>query len=72
MIPKFKELNLLNGYRELLPPKLFQEEYNPPKTDGSGFMRKELQEATKLLQDAGWEFQEGVAERIFNHGFHKT
>ena len=58
-VPSGKELNLLNGYRELLPQKLFKEEYNPPKTDGSGFMRKELQEATKLLQDAGWELQEG-------------
>ena len=58
-VPSGMELNLLNGYRELLPQKLFKEEYNPPKTDGSGFMRKELQEATKLLQDAGWELQEG-------------
>ena len=58
-IPSEGELDLLNDYRELLPQKLFQEEYNPPKTDGSGFMRKELQEATKLLQDAGWELQEG-------------
>ena len=58
-VPSGGELNLLNDYRELLPQKLFQEEYNPPKTDGSGFMRKELQEATKLLQDAGWELQEG-------------
>ena len=58
-VPSGKELDLLNDYRELLPQKLFQEEYNPPKTDGSGFMRKELQEATKLLQDAGWELQEG-------------
>ena len=58
-VPSGKELDLLNNYRELLPQKLFQEEYNPPKTDGSGFMRKELQEATKLLQDAGWELQEG-------------
>jgi len=58
-VPLGGELDLLNDYRELLPQKLFQEEYNPPKTDGSGFMRKELQEATKLLQDAGWELQEG-------------
>ena len=58
-VPSGRELDLLNDYRELLPQKLFQEEYNPPKTDGSGFMRKELQEATKLLQDAGWELQEG-------------
>ena len=58
-VPSGGGLDLLNDYRELLPQKLFQEEYNPPKTDGSGFMRKELQEATKLLQDAGWELQEG-------------
>ena len=58
-VPSGGELDLLNDYKELLPQKLFQEEYNPPKTDGSGFMRKELQEATKLLQDAGWELQEG-------------
>ena len=58
-VPSGGELDLLNDYRELLPQKLFQEEYNPPKTDGSGFMRKELQEATKLLQDAGWKLQEG-------------
>ena len=58
-VPSGRELDLLNDYRELLPQKLFQEEYNPPKTDGSGFMRKELQEATKLLQDVGWELQEG-------------
>ena len=58
-VPSGRELDLLNDYKELLPQKLFQEEYNPPKTDGSGFMRKELQEATKLLQDAGWELQEG-------------
>ena len=58
-VPLGGELDLLNDYRELLPQKLFQEEYNPPKTDGSGFMRKELQEATKLLQEAGWELQEG-------------
>ena len=58
-VPSGKELDLLNSYIELLPQKLFQEEYNPPKTDGSGFMRKELQDATKLLQDAGWELKEG-------------
>ena len=58
-VPSGGELDLLNDFRELLPQKLFQEEYNPPKTDGSGFMRKELQKATKLLQDAGWELQEG-------------
>ena len=58
-VPSGGGLDLLNDYKELLPQKLFQEEYNPPKTDGSGFMRKELQEATKLLQDAGWELQEG-------------
>ena len=39
-VPSGMELNLLNGYRELLPQKLFKKEYNPPKTDGSGLCEK--------------------------------
>ena len=33
-----------------LPKEIFNEEYSNPKTDGSGFIRNELQEATKLLK----------------------
>ena len=62
-IPEGKELELLKEFADindqLLPQELFLVEYNPPKTDGSGFIRKELSKATALLKDAGWEINDG-------------
>ena len=57
-LPKGKELNWLRGYMELLPGEIFTKEFSPSKTDGSGFIRKELQKATRLLEQAGWNLQE--------------
>jgi len=58
-----KELDLFqsfgDNYEEFLPPEVYLEEYNPPKTDGLGFIRKELSKATTLLKNAGWELKEG-------------
>jgi len=54
-LPSQKELELLNPYIDILPKEIFTEIYNPPKTDGSGFMRKELQKAASLLKISGWE-----------------
>ena len=39
---------------DVLPRAIFKQEYNPPKTDGSGFIRTQLKEASKLLQESGW------------------
>ena len=58
-LPSGKELELLAPYMDVLPKKVFSEIYNPPQTDGSGFMRKELQKATSLLQSAGWQLVDG-------------
>ena len=58
-LPGETELKLLNEYRDVLPPEVFNKEFNPPKTDGSGFIRKELSKATSLLKEAGWELNEG-------------
>ena len=58
-LPSVEELELLNEYKNNLPKELFQEEYNPPKTDGSGFIRNELSQATQLLKESGWELKEG-------------
>ena len=58
-LPADKELELLSPYMDVLPKEIFNEIYNPPKTDGSGFMRKELQEAVLLLKSAGWELING-------------
>ena len=58
-LPLKEELNYLNPYFDLLPKELFTEEYTNPVTDGSGYMRMQLQEASKLLEESGWELVNG-------------
>ena len=62
-IPGGKEFDLLQSFgtinQEFLPPEVYSMEFNPPKTDGSGFMRKELSKATSLLNESGWELKNG-------------
>ena len=58
-LPSKEELAYLNPYIDLLPKEIFNTEYTNPKTDGSGFIRSELQEATKLIKDAGWKLNDG-------------
>ncbi len=57
-IPKINELKYISQFRESLPAEFFINEFILPKTDGSGFIRKELKIATLLLQKAGWELKE--------------
>ena len=61
-LPSQAELAYLNPYIDQLPKEIFNEEYSNPKTDGSGFIRNELQEATKLLQEAGWKLRDSKLE----------
>ena len=42
-----------------MPKEVFIEIYNPSKTDGSGYIRKNLQIATRLLSSAGWKIVDG-------------
>ncbi len=58
-LPSKKELNYLNPYFDVLPKEIFTEEYTNPVTDGSGYMRMQLQEASKLLEESGWELVDG-------------
>ena len=58
-LPSGKELDLLHSYMDQLPQKMFTTEFNVPETDGSGFIRKELQKATELLKQSGWILKEG-------------
>ena len=68
-LPSQAELAYLNPYIDQLPKELFNEEYSNPKTDGSGFIRNELQEATKLLQEAGWKLRDGKLENTNGEPF---
>ncbi len=58
-LPSKEELNHLNPYFDVLPKEIFTEVYTNPVTDGSGYMRMQLQEASKLLEESGWELVDG-------------
>lgn len=58
-LPSPEELKILEPFRDQLPRRLFNEEYQPPATDGSGRIRSNLRVAVKLLKEAGWSIQNG-------------
>ncbi|HWU00966.1 MAG TPA: ABC transporter substrate-binding protein, partial [Terriglobales bacterium] len=57
------ELKLLEPLRGKIPDEVFTTEYQPPKTDGSGDARANLDQAAKLLDDAGWKIVDGKRQR---------
>ncbi len=58
-LPSKEELYYLNPYLDILPKEIFFEEFKNPITDGSGYMRQQLQEASALLKDSGWDLIDG-------------
>ncbi len=52
--PEGEELEILERYRDRLPPEVFEEPYRQPKTDGSGHARRNIRAALNLLAEAGW------------------
>ncbi|MEM7617017.1 MAG: extracellular solute-binding protein [Pseudomonadota bacterium] len=54
-LPSDAELELLNPLKEYLPAELFEQEFQLPITDGSGYNRKNLRVANQLLNEAGIE-----------------
>lgn len=53
-LPSKEELEILEPFRGKIPDEVFSDEYNPPKTDGSGNIRPQLRQALRLLKEAGW------------------
>lgn len=53
-LPSDAELALLEPYRDQLPKSVFGKPVVPPVSDGSGFDRKLLREASVLLKEAGY------------------
>lgn len=53
-LPGPEELKILEPYRGRIPDEVFTKEYNPPKNDEPGKIRKNLRIASKILKDAGW------------------
>lgn len=58
-LPQGRELAILKEFEDKLPPEIFTEAYENPKTDGSGNNRANLRKAAALLKDAGWTIKDG-------------
>jgi microcin C transport system substrate-binding protein len=58
-LPQGGELAILDAIRDQVPPEVFTREFNPPVTDGSGFIRPQMREAMALFKAAGWELRGG-------------
>ena len=57
--PTPEEIAVLEPYRDQLPPEVFTETFEPPKSDGSGRNRQNLRKAIALFKEAGWELRDG-------------
>ncbi len=53
-LPDAEELAILEPLRGQVPEEVFSQVYQPPKTDGSGFIRDKQLQALELLAEAGW------------------
>ncbi len=54
-VPEGRVLEILEPFRDKLPPALFTTPYEPPQTDGSGNLRANLKKAADILDAAGWK-----------------
>ncbi|WP_443088913.1 extracellular solute-binding protein [Vibrio sp. M260118] len=59
-LPSQGEVDVLAPIKDKIPPRVYTEEYQPPKTDGSGRIRSQMRTAFKLLKEAGWELKNKV------------
>ena len=57
-MPQGRELEILNAYRGQIDPRIFQQEYHPPASDGTGIPRQQLLKARDLLTQAGWHIDQ--------------
>jgi len=58
-LPSADEINLLEPFRDQLPPEVFITEYKAPVSDGSGYDRENLSKARELLEQAGYQYKNG-------------
>ncbi|MEW6629491.1 MAG: extracellular solute-binding protein [Pseudomonadota bacterium] len=58
-LPQGKELEILDKYRDQLPPELFTQEFKLPVYDSPQAERKYLKQAVDLFAQAGWVIKGG-------------
>jgi microcin C transport system substrate-binding protein len=63
-LPSELELVLLEPIRDLVPPRVFTEEYKPQPYGGTGWHRDKLVKAARLLEEAGWVVEDGTLTHV--------
>ena len=58
-LPEGRELELLEPFRDQLPPELFAEEFTLPVYEEPQDERRYLREAVRLFSEAGWTIRDG-------------
>lgn len=58
-LPEGKELELLRRYDDDLPAEVFTTVWEPASTVEPGALRRNLREAKRLLEEAGWKVSDG-------------
>ncbi len=59
-LPTGQELEILEPYRDQLPPEVFTAEFRPSVSDGTETNRNNLFRALQLMQEAGWQLRNGA------------
>ncbi len=59
-LPEGLELELLEPFRDALPPEVFSEPYSLPTNDGRRLSRENLRAALALFEEAGWTLRDGT------------
>lgn len=63
-LPSKAEQELLAPFKDALDPRLFTNEFELPRTDGTGNIRDNLRKAFGLLKEAGWEVKNGSLTNV--------
>lgn len=58
-IPEGDELDVLEPYRDQLPEEIFDQPFQVPETDGSGWSRDNLIKALGLIEQTDWKILDG-------------
>ena len=59
-LPEGRELEILEEVRDQIPPEVFTTEFKNPVGGNPRAVRRNLREARRLLEEAGWTVQNGV------------
>ncbi len=58
-LPEGEELEILEPFRDRLPPAVFNQAYAPPSTTGGNSLRDNLRRALGLFREAGYAIKDG-------------